>query len=348
VEALARQLDVLQRTVETLSEAVLSGERGARIDRTTKVADSPGGGDPEDSSSTDEDGQRDRGSARAEGAKSSGSARGGKKHHPLDRAIKFFSIQLQGVQVSKAGDTAFPFARDTWHNCLRDYPVAEEDERALMSVCFKDDASREYQAISRKHVNATRPEIWLLLEELLWNEDHQAAARDEFYALKMKRGETPLDFAARIRRAGGAVKESSEELYKQIFRDGVPPRLKPMVAMVSSRSTLASLASGLQMSGIAGSGVFTDRENIAVVQEATPHPPTLGQTRNEEQMEYVRRMEEVGMAAGPAPGLPINPRFKDTQCFKCNRVGHTARYCRWEKVASAESGTAPADSDPKN
>jgi hypothetical protein len=48
----------------------------------------------------------------------------------------------------------------------------------------------------------------------------------------MKKGETPMDFAARIRSAGGAVHEASEELFKLIFREGVPPRLKAVMRYV--------------------------------------------------------------------------------------------------------------------
>ena len=56
------------------------------------------------------------------------------KYNPLDKALKFYSIQLKGVQVSQAGDTSFPYAKDTWLNCLREYPVRPIEEKALIGV----------------------------------------------------------------------------------------------------------------------------------------------------------------------------------------------------------------------
>jgi hypothetical protein len=269
----------------------------------------------------------------------------GDSYHPLDKALKYFSIQLQGVQVSQAGDTAFPYARDTWLNCLREFPVRSRHEKALISVCFTKDASREYQKLSGVHPFATRNEMWSLLESQLWNLDHQATARNDFFALKMKKGETPMDFAARIRRAGGAVHEASEELYKQIFREGVPSRVKAMISLVNSQSTLSSLASGLQMAGVTGGGVYTDRELVGKLLEE--EGDQNGTVAPDEMSEFVCKMTEGGMVAGPAPGLPVNPRFRETQCYKCNRLGHMARYCRWKDLVSAgdtRGGAAPASS----
>jgi hypothetical protein len=49
--------------------------------------------------------------------------------HSLDKNLKYFAIQLQGIQVNQAGDTAFPYALDTRLNCLRVFPVRSHHER---------------------------------------------------------------------------------------------------------------------------------------------------------------------------------------------------------------------------
>jgi hypothetical protein len=114
--------------------------------------------------------------------------------------------------------------------------------------------------------------------------------------------------------------------------------LKAMIGLVNSQSTLPSLASGLQMAGVVG-GVFTDRELVGRLEDED-----TVETQMDGMNEFICQMKEAGMVAGPAPGLPVNPRFKDVQCYKCNRIGHLSRYCRWkEAFASCPAENAASE-----
>jgi hypothetical protein len=142
------------------------------------------------------------------------------------------------------------------------------------------------------------------LESQLWNLDHQATASNDFFALKMKKGEALINFAARIRWAGGAVHEASEELYTQIFREGVPSRVKAMISLVNSQSTLSLLASGLKMAGVTGGGVFINRDLVGQLLEE--EGDQNGTVVSDQMSEFVCKMTEGGMVAA-GTGSPSEP-----------------------------------------
>jgi hypothetical protein len=117
-----------------------------------------------------------------------------------------------------------------------------------------------------------------------------------------------------------------------------------MISLVNSQSTLSSLASGLQMAGGTGGGAFTDIELDSQLWD--DEGGQTGMKSPDEMSGFVCKMTENDMVPGPAPGLPVNPMFRETQFCKCNLLGHMTRYCSWKDLVSTGYTTRRAASAP--
>ena len=247
---------------------------------------------------------------------------------------------VENLTVKRHGDALFHVCKNAFDTTVALYGMTDTEAKLLMPMCFKDDAALQLGEIRDEQPHASTAEMWDLLAARICNVAQQISRRNEFYNAPMGNS-SPAAFAARLRKAAGALKpRPSQDVMSQIYVQGLPPTLRNHALLIQSKpldEIVATLEQLISADPSMHPGAGTSRARYATYKPRVQRQreDIFQVTDEDEEVAYADDQEwpivtkqgtgDVGSPIGPNDDtLPYGfSQFK--RCHNCHLVGHISR-----------------------